>query len=162
MQTWRLAQASGHHELLYGCDAQHKDERRICAPRKPDIRNRSYTTEPGRNPNNRSHNPEDSCDLRRPRLGPGQSVPERIPLSRRPQLRSAIAYISVNKPVVGQLGYQTQLHLVCSFSRSLARCSRRRVMELDRNLIVIAVIITALPIIAALAWMLTALAVGGR
>ena len=36
----------------------------------------------------------------------------------------------------------------------------KRVMELDRNLIVIAVIITALPIIAALAWMLTALAVG--
>ena len=36
----------------------------------------------------------------------------------------------------------------------------KRVMELDRNLIAIAVIITALPIIAALAWMLTALAVG--
>jgi hypothetical protein len=38
----------------------------------------------------------------------------------------------------------------------------KRVMELDRNLIVIAVIMTALPIIAALAWMLTALTVGGR
>ena len=37
----------------------------------------------------------------------------------------------------------------------------KRVMELDSNLIVIAVIITALPIVAALAWMLTALAVGG-
>jgi hypothetical protein len=36
----------------------------------------------------------------------------------------------------------------------------KRVLELDRNLIVIAVIITALPIIAALGWMLTALAVG--
>ena len=36
----------------------------------------------------------------------------------------------------------------------------KRVIELDRNLIAIAVIITALPIIAALAWMLTALAVG--
>jgi hypothetical protein len=35
----------------------------------------------------------------------------------------------------------------------------KRVMELDRNLIVIAVIITALPIIAALVWMLAALAV---
>jgi hypothetical protein len=35
-------------------------------------------------------------------------------------------------------------------------------MELDRNLIAIAAVITALPIIAALAWMLTALAVGGR
>jgi hypothetical protein len=36
----------------------------------------------------------------------------------------------------------------------------KRVIELDRNLIAIAVLITALPIIAALAWMLTALAVG--
>jgi hypothetical protein len=36
----------------------------------------------------------------------------------------------------------------------------KRVLELDGNLIVIAVIITALPIIAALAGMLTALAVG--
>jgi hypothetical protein len=36
----------------------------------------------------------------------------------------------------------------------------KRVLELDGNLIVIAVIITALPIIAALGWMLTALAVG--
>jgi len=34
----------------------------------------------------------------------------------------------------------------------------KRVLELDGNLIVIAVLITALPIIAALAWMLTALA----
>jgi hypothetical protein len=38
----------------------------------------------------------------------------------------------------------------------------KRVMELEHNLIVIAVIITALPIIAALVWMLTALAAGGR
>lgn len=38
----------------------------------------------------------------------------------------------------------------------------KRVTELDRNLVAIASIITALPIIAALAWMLTALAVGGR
>jgi hypothetical protein len=38
----------------------------------------------------------------------------------------------------------------------------KRVMELDRNLIAIAVIITALPIIAALAWMLTVLAAGGQ
>ena len=36
----------------------------------------------------------------------------------------------------------------------------KRVMELDRNLIVILVLIVALPIIAALAWMLAALAVG--
>jgi hypothetical protein len=36
----------------------------------------------------------------------------------------------------------------------------KRVMELDRNLIVIIVLIVALPIIAALVWMLTALAVG--
>ena len=37
----------------------------------------------------------------------------------------------------------------------------KRVMELDRKLIVIAVLIIALPIIAALAAMLTALGVGG-
>jgi hypothetical protein len=37
----------------------------------------------------------------------------------------------------------------------------KRVMELDRKLIVIAVLIIALPIIAALAVMLTALGVGG-
>ena len=36
----------------------------------------------------------------------------------------------------------------------------KRVMELDRNLIVIAVLIVALPIIAALAAMLTVVAVG--
>jgi hypothetical protein len=35
----------------------------------------------------------------------------------------------------------------------------KRFMELDHKLIVIAVLITALPIIAALVWMLTALAV---
>jgi hypothetical protein len=38
----------------------------------------------------------------------------------------------------------------------------KRAMELDRNLIAIAAVISALPIIAALAWTLTALAVGGR
>jgi len=36
----------------------------------------------------------------------------------------------------------------------------RPVLELDRNLISIAVVITSLPIIAALCWLLTALAVG--
>ena len=38
----------------------------------------------------------------------------------------------------------------------------KRVLELDRNLIVIAVLIIALPLIAALAVMLTALAVGDQ
>jgi hypothetical protein len=38
----------------------------------------------------------------------------------------------------------------------------KRVMELDRNLIAIAAVITALPIIATLAWTITTLAVGGR
>jgi hypothetical protein len=38
----------------------------------------------------------------------------------------------------------------------------KRVLELDSNLIVIAVLIVALPIIAALGWMLTALAVGAH
>jgi hypothetical protein len=38
----------------------------------------------------------------------------------------------------------------------------KRVMELDRNLIVIAVLVIALPIIAALAALLTVLAMGNR
>jgi hypothetical protein len=38
----------------------------------------------------------------------------------------------------------------------------KRVMELDRNLIVIGVLVIALPIIAALAAMLTVLAVGNH
>ena len=38
----------------------------------------------------------------------------------------------------------------------------KRVMELDRNVVGIAAVITALPIIAALACMLTALAVGAQ
>jgi hypothetical protein len=38
----------------------------------------------------------------------------------------------------------------------------KRVVELDRNLIVIAVLIVALPIIAALAAMIAVLAVGNR
>ena len=38
----------------------------------------------------------------------------------------------------------------------------KRVLELDRNLIVIAVLIIALPLIAALAVMLAALAVGDQ
>ena len=38
----------------------------------------------------------------------------------------------------------------------------KRVMELDRNVVAIAAVITALPIIAALACMLTALAVGAQ
>jgi hypothetical protein len=42
--------------------------------------------------------------------------------------------------------------------RQLEETKRR--MELDSNLIAIAVIITALPIIAALTWMVTVLAVG--
>jgi hypothetical protein len=38
----------------------------------------------------------------------------------------------------------------------------KRANELDRNLIAIAAVITELPIIAALAWTLNALAVGSR
>ena len=38
----------------------------------------------------------------------------------------------------------------------------KRVMEFDRNLIAIAAVVTALPIIAALAWMVMALVVGER
>jgi hypothetical protein len=111
LKTWRLAQVSGHHEQQCGCDAQHNDEKRICAPRKPGVRNHSYKSGHYRNPNNRSRNPDNSRNPHRPRPRPQQSVTERLPLSRLPQLRSVIAYISVNKPVVGQLGYQTQLSL---------------------------------------------------
>jgi hypothetical protein len=101
LKTWRLAQAPGRHEQRCACDAEHNDEKRIWAPRKPGIRNRSYRAGPGHNSNSRSRNPDNSCDLPRPRLRPEQSLTERMPLSRRPQLRSVVAYISVKKPVVG-------------------------------------------------------------
>jgi hypothetical protein len=103
LKTWRLAQASGHHEQRCGCDAEHKDEKRICAPRKPGIRNRSYRAGPGHNSDSRSRNPDNSCDLPRPKLRPEQSLTERTPSSRRPQLRPVIAYISVNNLLLGNL-----------------------------------------------------------
>jgi hypothetical protein len=55
---------------------------------------------------------------------------------------------------------EEQKHLAVEKWRRLDEV--KRVMELDRNLIAIAAVVTALPIIAALAWTLTALAVGGR
>jgi hypothetical protein len=112
LESRRLAQPSGHHERPCGCGAEHNDERRICASRKPGTRNRSYRSGLRRNPNNRSRNPDNSCNPCRPRLRPEQSVTERLPPSRRLRLRSASACIFVNKPIVGQLGYQTQLLLV--------------------------------------------------
>jgi hypothetical protein len=60
------------------------------------------------------------------------------------------------------------LKLLAEEQKRIAVAKKRRseeakpVLELDRNLITIAVVITALPIIAALAWMLTAVAVGGH
>jgi hypothetical protein len=56
--------------------------------------------------------------------------------------------------------------LIAEENRLIAEKKKRQlekakpVLELDRKLIVIVVLIVALPIIAALAWMLTALAVG--
>jgi hypothetical protein len=55
---------------------------------------------------------------------------------------------------------EEQKLIVAEKTRRLERA--KRVMELDRNLIGIAVIIAALPTIAALAWVLTTLAVGGQ
>jgi hypothetical protein len=55
---------------------------------------------------------------------------------------------------------EEQKHLAVEKWRRLDEV--KRVMELDCNRIAIAAVIIALPIIAALAWTLTALAVGGR
>jgi hypothetical protein len=55
---------------------------------------------------------------------------------------------------------EEQKHLAVEKWRRLDEV--KRAMELDRNFIAIAAVINALPIIAALAWTLTALAVGGR
>ena len=72
------------------------------------------------------------------------------------------------REVVGAVQAERRPKIVAAYRQNLIAKKKKRqlveakrVLELDRNLIVIAVLITALPIIAALAWMLTALAVGG-
>jgi hypothetical protein len=72
-------------------------------------------------------------------------------------LREVIAAVQAERRAKIAAAYRQKL-IAKKKKRQLeeAKC----VIELDRNLIAIAVIIIALPIIAALAWMLTALAVG--
>jgi hypothetical protein len=71
-------------------------------------------------------------------------------------LREVIAAVSAERraKIVG--AYRQKL-IAVKKKRQLKEA--KRFMELDHKLIVIAVLITALPIIAALVWMLTALAV---
>ncbi len=69
------------------------------------------------------------------------------------------------REVIAAARVEQRAKLIAAYKLNLiARKKRRqlekakRVLELDRKLVVIAVLITALPIIAALGWMLTALA----
>ena len=73
-------------------------------------------------------------------------------------LREVITAVSAERRAKVAGAYRQKL-IALKKKRQLEEA--KRVMELDSNLIVIAVIITALPIVAALAWILTALAVGG-
>jgi hypothetical protein len=72
-------------------------------------------------------------------------------------LREVIATVQAERRIKIAAAYRQKL-----FAKRKRRQleEAKRAMELDRNLIVIVVLIVALPIIAALAWMLTALAVG--
>jgi hypothetical protein len=72
-------------------------------------------------------------------------------------LREVIAAVQAERRAKIAAAYRQKL-IAKKKKRQLEEA--KRVIELDRNLIAIAVIITALPTIAALAWMLTALAVG--
>ena len=72
-------------------------------------------------------------------------------------LREVIAAVQAERRAKIAAAYRQKL-IAKKKKRQLEEA--KRVIELDRNLIAIAVLITALPIIAALAWMLTAIAVG--
>jgi hypothetical protein len=74
-------------------------------------------------------------------------------------LREVIAAVPAERRAKIAAAYRQKL-ITKKKNRQLEEA--RRVMELDRNLIVIVALIVALPIIAALAWMLTTLAVGNR
>ena len=74
-------------------------------------------------------------------------------------LREVIAAVQAERRSKIAAAYRQKL-IALKKKRQLEEA--KRVLELDSNLIAIAVIITALPIIAALGWMLTALAVGRR
>jgi hypothetical protein len=71
-------------------------------------------------------------------------------------LREVIAAVSAERRAKIVVAYRQKL-IAVKEKRQLKEA--KRFMELDHKLIVIAVLITALPIIAALVWMLTALAV---
>jgi hypothetical protein len=73
-------------------------------------------------------------------------------------LREVIAAVPAERRAKIAAAYRQKL-TAKKKKRQLAEA--KRVMELDRKLIVIAVLIIALPIIAALAAILTALGVGG-
>jgi hypothetical protein len=74
-------------------------------------------------------------------------------------LREVIAAVPAERRAKIAAAYRQKL-ITKKKNRQLEEA--KRVMELDRNLIVIVALIVALPIIAALAWMLTTLAVGNR
>jgi hypothetical protein len=74
-------------------------------------------------------------------------------------LREVIAAVAAERRAKVAAAYRQKL-IALKKKRQLEEA--KRVLELDSNLIAIAMIITALPIIAALGWMLTALAVGRR
>ena len=74
-------------------------------------------------------------------------------------LREVIAAVSAERRAKVAADYRQKL-IALKKKRQLEEV--KRVLELDSNLIAFAVIITALPVIAALGWMLAALAVGRR
>jgi predicted transcriptional regulator len=74
-------------------------------------------------------------------------------------LREVIAALPAKRRAKIAAAYRQKL-IAVKKNRQLEEA--KRFMEFDHKLIVIAVLITALPIIAALAWMLTALAVGDQ
>ena len=74
-------------------------------------------------------------------------------------LREIIAAVSAERRAKVAAAYRQKL-IALKKKRHLEEA--KRVMELDRNLVVIAVLIVALPIIAALAAMFAILAVGNH
>jgi len=74
-------------------------------------------------------------------------------------LRQVIAAVSAERRAKVAADYRQKL-IALKKKRQLEEV--KRVLELDSNLIAFAAMITALPVIAALGWMLAALAVGRR
>jgi len=74
-------------------------------------------------------------------------------------LREVIAAVSAERRAKVAADYRQKL-IALKKKRQLEEV--KRVLELDSNLIAFAAMITALPVIAALGWMLAALAVGRR